>query len=321
MPRVVVNPPTTLTLLGFMIMACYAAPRSGAVAAVGQRGRIEEFTTTIPELGGRPRVIRVYLPAGYDGSDERYPVLYLQDGQQLFAPGPFGDWLVDETLDSLHARGGFRGVMVVGIDNSAHRWEEYSPWVNHHMHDWMPADWAGVVQGGEGDAYLAFMANTLKPAIDARYRTLADPAHTGIGGSSMGALIAVYAGLRRPDVFGKVMAMSTAVWFAEDGGPWLSRNHLVEQVRRGPVPSNVRFYVDVGTAERSRDTDPDVRTADGAPVTFPGAYRDGSDALVRALRAGGVPDANIRYLIAPGAVHNESAWSRRFGSAVQWLYP
>ena len=304
-----------------MLMACYAGPRPGAVAAVRQHSRIEEFATTIPELGGRTRTIRVYLPAGYDGSDERYPVLYLQDGQQLFEPGPFGDWLVDETLDSLPARGGFRGVIVVGIDNSAHRWEEYSPWVNRHMHDWMPTDWSGPVQGGEGDAYLAFVANTLKPAIDARYRTLTDRDHTGIGGSSMGALIAVYAGLRRPDVFGKVMAMSTAVWFAEGGGPWLSRNQLVELAGRGPVPSNVRFYVDVGTAERSRDTDPDVTDADGHPITYPQAYRDGSDALVRALRAGGLPDSNIRYLIAPGAVHNESAWSRRFGPAVQWLYP
>jgi predicted alpha/beta superfamily hydrolase len=303
-----------------MLMACYAGPRSGAAAAVEQRSRIEEFTTTIPQLDGRARTVRVYLPAGYDGSDERYPVLYLQDAQQLFTPGPFGDWLVDETLDSLHAREGFRGMIVVGIDNSAHRWEEYSPWVNRHMHDWMPTDWSGPVQGGEGDAYLAFVANTLKPATDARYRTLSDREHTGIGGSSMGAVIAMYAGLRRPDLFGKVMAMSTAVWFAEEGGPWLSRNHLVELVRTGPVPTNVRFYVDVGTAERSRDTDPDVSDAEGGKVSYPRAYREGSDALVRALRAGGVPDSNIRYLVVPGAVHNESAWSRRFGRAVQWLY-
>jgi predicted alpha/beta superfamily hydrolase len=312
---------TSLVLFATMLMACYAVPGSSAVPKAETHSRIEEFATTISELGGRARTIRVYLPAGYDGSDERYPVLYLQDAQQLFAPGPFGDWLVDETLDSLHAREGFRGVIVVGIDNSAHRWEEYSPWVNRHMHDWMPTDWSGPVQGGEGDAYLAFVANTLKPAIDARYRTLADRDHTGIGGSSMGALIAVYAGLCRPDVFGKVMAMSTAVWFAEAGGPWLSRNHLLERVRSGPVPANVRFYVDVGTAERSRDSDPDVTEADGRKVTYPGAYRAGSDALVRALRAGGVPDSKIRYLVAPGAVHNESAWSRRFGHAVQWLYP
>lgn len=290
-------------------------------ATVTSRSRVEELATAIPELGGRARTVRIYLPAGYDASGMRYPVLYLQDGQQLFAPGPFGDWLVDETLDSLHARGWRPGVIVVGIDNSDHRWDEYSPWVNRHMHDWMPSSWSGPVQGGEGDAYLAFMANTLKPVIDARYRTLTDREHTGIGGSSMGALIAMYAGLRRPDVFGKVMAMSTAVWFAEEGGPWLSHNRLVDLARRGPVPANVRFYVDVGTAERSRDTDPDVTDADGGKVTYPGAYREGSDALVGALRAGGAPDSNIRFVVAPGAVHNESAWSRRFAHAVQWLYP
>lgn len=304
-----------------MLMACYAGHRAGAAAVVRASSRIEEFGTIIPELGGRARTIRVYLPAGYDKGNARFPVLYLQDAQQLFEPGPFGDWLVDETLDSLHARGGFAGVIVVGIDNSARRWDEYSPWVNRHMHDWMPTDWSGPVQGGEGDAYVAFVANTLKPAIDARYRTLADRAHTGIGGSSMGALIAMYAGLRRPDVFGKVMAMSTAVWFAEEGGRWLSRNRLVDLVQRGPVPAHVRFYVDVGTAERSRDTDPDVTDAGGAKVSYPRAYKEGSDTLVSALRARGVPDSNIRYLVAPGAVHNESAWSRRFGHAVQWLYP
>lgn len=283
--------------------------------------RIEEFRTTIPELSDRARTIRVYLPAGYDAGDTRYPVLYLQDGQQLFVPGPFGDWLVDETLDTLHATGRFPGVIVVGIDNSAQRWDEYSPWVNRHMHDWMPKDWAGPVQGGEGAAYLDFLTNTLKPAIDHRYRTLADREHTGIGGSSMGGLISLYAGIRRPDVFGKVMAMSTAVWFAEEGGLWLSRNHLLELAASTPARRDVRFYLDVGTAERSRDTDPDVTDAAGRKVSYPRAYMDGNDAVVRAFRAAGVPDSNLRYVIAPGAVHNESAWARRFASAVQWLYP
>ena len=74
------------------------------------------------ERFGEEREIWIYTPPGYDPSAERrYPVLYLQDGQQLFVPGPFGDWLVDETLDSLHDSGRFPGVMVVGMDNSARR--------------------------------------------------------------------------------------------------------------------------------------------------------------------------------------------------------
>lgn len=298
-----------------------APPTPRALPAMVARAlhRIEEFTTTIPQLGNRARRIRVCLPDGYDLGTRRYGVLYMQDGQQLFAPGPFGDWLVDETLDSLAAAGRSPNVIVVGIDNSDRRWDEYSPWVNRHMHDWMPTSWAGPVQGGEGAAYVDFLANTLKPAIDARYRTLTDPAHTGVGGSSMGGLIALYAGLRRPDVFGRVMAMSTAVWFAEEGGPWLSRNHLVDEVERGVTPT-VRFYVDVGAAERSRDTDPDVLDANGRQVSYPRAYLEGNTHVARALRANGLPASQLRFVVAPGAVHNESAWARRFGSAIEWLY-
>lgn len=295
------------------------APRATSAMVVHTDRRIEEFSTTIPQLGNRARRIHVYLPDGYDKGTRRYGVLYMQDGQQLFSPGPFGDWLVDETLDSLSAAGRSPNVIVVGIDNSEHRWDEYSPWVNRHMHDWMPTSWAGPVQGGEGAAYVDFLANTLKPVIDARYRTLTDPAHTGVGGSSMGGLIAVYAGLRRPDVFGRVMAMSTAVWFAEEGGAWMSRNRLLDEVRRGVSPG-VRFYVDVGTAERSRDTDPDVLDAHGKQVTYPRAYLEGNTMLAQALRDGGLPASQLRFVVAPHAVHNESAWARRFATAIQWLY-
>lgn len=274
----------------------------------------------MPELDGRRRLVRVYLPPGYDDGVGSYPVLYLQDGQQLFEPGPFGDWLVDETLDRLVASGRFGGVIVVGIDNGERRWDEYGPWVNHHMHAWAPPSWSGATQGGEGAAYLRFLGDTLKPLIDRHYRTLAAPAHTGIGGSSMGALIALYAGLTRPDVFSRVMAMSTAVWFGEDGGPWLSGNRLLQVARERAGPSDVRFYLDVGTNERSRDTDPEVVDAAGRPVSYPQAYLEGTDAVVQALRAGGVPHSNIRHVVERDAIHHERAWSSRFGDAVLWLY-
>ncbi len=303
-----------------MLTACHAGQRAGASVGTPSRGTIESFGTTIPELERRPREIRVYLPAGYDDGERRYPVMYMQDGQQLFQPGPFGDWLIDETLDTMSRVGRYPGVIVVGIDNSSHRWDEYSPWVNRHMHDWVPADWSAPVQGGEGAAYLDFVTNTLKPEIDARYRTMTDRGHTAIGGSSMGGLIALYGGIRRPDVFGSVMAMSTAVWFAEEGGPWLSRNHLLEVAASRPLPRDVRFYVDVGTAERSRDTDPDVTDARGEKVTYPRAYVEGNDALVHALRRGGVPESHLHYVVAPNAVHNESAWARRVASAMHWLF-
>ena len=303
------------------MIACLAARSPRDLVAPPAAGRVDSFQVAMPELGDRRRTVRVYLPAGYGREGRAFPVLYMQDAQQLFTPGPFGDWKVDETLDALAARGEFAGVIVVGVDNGARRWDEYGPWVNHHMMDWVDSSWSRQAEGGEGAAYLRFLTTTLKPLIDGRYRTLTDREHTGIGGSSMGGLIALYAGLTRPDVFSKVMAMSPAVWFAEDGGAWLSNNRLLGEVRTNrPAPLDVRFYVDVGSDERSRATDPDVADASGRPLTYARAYVEGARAVAVALTDAGVPPSHLRLVVDPGAEHNESAWSRRFAGALRWLY-
>lgn len=309
----------SLALIAMTLMGCTGGRVGQVGVATPASSRVDTFSVTMPELGGRRRMVRVYLPRGYDAG-EAYPVLYLQDAQQLFQPGPFGDWQADEHLDHMVEQGRLRGLIVVGIDNSEHRWDEYGPWINRHMRDWITPSWSQPVQGGEGDDYVRFIAETLKPVIDGRYRTLGDRDHTGIGGSSMGGLIALYAGVVRPDVFGKVMAMSSAIWFAEEGGPWLSHNRFVELVRSRRAPANVRFYMDVGTRERSRDTDPDVVDSQGHRVSYPRAYVEGSEAVAAALLAAGVPAGNLRHLVDEGAMHHESAWSSRFEGAVQWLY-
>ncbi|HEX6037208.1 alpha/beta hydrolase-fold protein, partial [Longimicrobium sp.] len=95
-------PRTLLLLAAAMSLHAADAPAQDAARAAS---RIDTFTVTIPQLGDRERTVRVYLPPGYDGGDARYPVLYLQDGQNLFTPGAYGDWRVDETLDSLVAAG------------------------------------------------------------------------------------------------------------------------------------------------------------------------------------------------------------------------
>ena len=117
-----------------------------------------------------------------------------------------------------------------------------------------------------------------------------------------------------------MMAMSTAVWFAEGGGPWLSGNRLLEALRKRRAPAGVRFYLDVGTEERSRASDPDVVDASGGRVTYPRAYVEGTRALAAALAASGVAPADLRVVVDEGAPHNESAWARRLAGAVQWLY-
>jgi predicted alpha/beta superfamily hydrolase len=168
-----------------------APPVSTATASVS----ILSDAFPMPELG-RTRRIWLYLPPDYAASDSSYPVLYMQDGQNVFdaATSYAGEWGVDETLDSLHALGG-GGVIVVAVDHAGQRRvEEYSPW------------------GGDGDAYADFLASTLKPYIDSHYRTRPGAEHTGVAGSSMGGLISLYAALKYPEVFGLAGVFSPAFW-------------------------------------------------------------------------------------------------------------
>jgi predicted alpha/beta superfamily hydrolase len=307
------------TYLAVLAMTLAALP---AAAQGTARSRIDTFAVRMPQtLQGRERTVRVYLPPGYDASQARYPVLYLQDGQNLFSPGPYGDWRVDETVDSLVAAGRIPGLIVVGIDHGgARRWDEYGPWTNDAMARWVDLSWAEASEGGEGSLYARWLVNRLKPEIDRRYRTLPGPEHTGIGGSSMGGLIALYTGVYRPDVFGRVMAMSPAVWFAETEGPWLAGNMAVAMIRAWDTPVAARFWIDVGGDERSRARDPDVRDAQGRPLTYPRAYVEGARAVADALRERGVPAENLNYGVEQGAVHSEGAWAGRLAEAVLWLF-
>lgn len=157
----------------------------------------------LPQLN-RYRRIWVYLPPDYHKTKNRYPVLYMHDGQNLFdaAASGFGEWGVDECLDSLAVKRAFQYI-VVGIDNGPKRLNEYNPYNNQRFGP------------GEGEAYATFIANTLKPYIDSAYRTLKDKNNTVIAGSSMGGLISYYAALRYPQVFGKAGVFSPAFWTAK----------------------------------------------------------------------------------------------------------
>jgi predicted alpha/beta superfamily hydrolase len=157
----------------------------------------------MPQLN-RSRRIWIYLPPDYYTSTKNYPVLYMHDGQNLFdqATSFSGEWQVDETLNALFAQGDY-GAIVVGIDNGgAERLNEYSPWVNPQY------------GGGQGAAYMAFVAETLKPHIDANFRTRPEPAMNALIGSSMGALISTYGICAYPNQFRKAGSLSPAYWFA-----------------------------------------------------------------------------------------------------------
>ncbi|MEJ7627747.1 MAG: alpha/beta hydrolase-fold protein [Ferruginibacter sp.] len=154
---------------------------------------------------GRDRPVWIYLPPDYNSGKKRYPVIYMHDGQNLFDSftSGFGEWGVDEILDSLSAAGKTSSI-VIGIDNGPHRLNEYNPYNNARFGE------------GEGEAYINFIIKDLKPFVDKNYRTLSAKENTIIAGSSMGGLISYYAALKYPSVFGKAGIFSPAFWIAPD---------------------------------------------------------------------------------------------------------
>lgn len=156
----------------------------------------------MPQLN-RTRRIWLYLPEGYATSKKRYPVLYMQDGQNVFDDFTAGyqEWGVDECLDSL-IKIGRQPSIVVGIDKGPQRMHEYNPY-DHDKY--------GTAEGAQ---YIDFIVNTLKPHIDAHYRTLTSKENTLIAGSSMGGLISLYAVLKYPEVFGKAGIFSPSLFAA-----------------------------------------------------------------------------------------------------------
>jgi predicted alpha/beta superfamily hydrolase len=185
---------------------------------------------SLPNLGRRRR-IWIYLPEGYTHTHERYPVIYMHDGQNLFDENnAFGnEWKIDETLDADHGK-----VIIVGIDNGeTHRMAEYMLY-DHPEHG-----------AAEGSLYLKDIAEAVKPHIDAMFRTMPQREHTTIAGSSMGGLISFYAGLYFPHVFGNVGIFSPALWI---DAPRIFKEAL-EIGQRTNLPQRWYFYAGAQESE------------------------------------------------------------------------
>ncbi len=175
-------------------------PAEPVKSTAGNSVQILDTAFFIPQLN-RNRKVWIYLPPGYKNSKKKYPVLYMQDGQNLFDDSTSfnGEWGVDECLDSLYLDGRNVGI-VVGIENSPERLNEYAPFETEN------------IQHPEGEPYADFLALTLKPFIDKNFRTLPGKENAIIAGSSLGANISYYTMLRYPQVFGKGGMFSPALW-------------------------------------------------------------------------------------------------------------
>ncbi len=244
------------------------------------------------------RDVLAWLPPAYEQSERAYPVIYMHDAQNLFDAHTSysGEWRVDETMTQL-AQEGLEAI-IIGLPNMKEkRAVEYSPY---------PFRMNGTNYRGEGDEYIQFIAETVKPLIDRTFRTRADSAATGIVGSSMGGLISLYGFLMRPDIFGLCGAFSPAYWFGQSG--------LVKTVRQHARGTG-RVYLDVGTREGPTLANWAI-TADDLHT----AYAKGVRVLHEALLDGGYKDGqNLRYVEAEGAIHNEAAWAERFPDAMRFL--
>lgn len=258
--------------------------KDAAPSTAASNVQIVNNSFQIPQLG-RTRRIWLYLPPDYNTTTKRYPVLYMQDGQNLFdnSTSFSGEWQVDETLNALHA-GGDYGAIVVGIDNGGgERLNEYSPWNNPSY------------GGGQGDAYADFMALTLKPYIDANFRTLSGPQNNCIFGSSMGGLIALYGALKYPNLFGKVGSFSPAYWFSF---------------------SNLNNYISSNTSSIA-----DLRIQHTAGQNESANLVNQITQVRNNLTTKGLQGTNDQVVIDPAGTHSESFWRTRFGEAYQWLFP
>jgi predicted alpha/beta superfamily hydrolase len=254
-------------------------------------GRIRLHPRFASKYLSTPRDLIVYLPRGYGEPNVRYPVLYLQDGQNLFDPATAflgQDWRADLTADELIARGAIEPVIIVGIYNTGvRRVSEYTPSRDPQRK-----------KGGKAGRYAQMMARELKPFIDSLYSTRKAATQTGIGGSSLGGLVSLETGLLYPRVFGKLAVMSPSVW-------WDQRS-ILGMVEKYPANLRPRIWLDAGTHEGDQ----------------PHLVIDDLRRLRAALEAKGWREGvDLSYCEEQGAAHNESAWGGRFGQVLQYLFP
>jgi predicted alpha/beta superfamily hydrolase len=280
---------------------------------------IADFHSTVLN---NDRPIYAYLPASYgENTDATYPVVYMQDGQNLWAALPqlafAGTWDVDTSFDLASEQGAcsanglvgwgaqpfggtpttctgdgdcpsmecrtFPEAIVIGVANTTGRIYEYTPTTD-----------PTTPGGGGGDLYIQMLVQELKPQIDSLLRTRTDVTNTGLAGSSLGGLISSYAGYMHPEVFGKIGALSPSTWWNND--VLVTDVGMTLSAPQRPVA----VYIDSGAGSVDDESDTDLLAS---------AY----------LALGYVDGQSFRHVVQPGAAHNETYWAERFPGAMQLL--
>ena len=236
----------------------------------------------IPHLNATRR-ISALLPHDYYESDKRYPVLYLQDGQNLFNPmAQYGDWAIDKSLAHL-AQEGKADVIIIAINHGEQeRINEYLPYYHPRFGQ------------GKGTFYIQFMTEKLIPYINEKYRTLTDFENTGIGGSSMGGLISLHAGLSNPGVFGKLMIFSPSLWISKK---------IFKSTKSFSPLERAKLYLYSGGKESEEH--------------LPNAKELG--AIINEKMEKG-HQIDFHFSVNEEGNHSELHWRKEFPKAIEWLF-
>lgn len=263
--------------------------QDGVLAASGERLRLHRAFRSrhLPDA----RDVIVYLPPGYDSEPRRsYPVLYMQDGQNLFDPETSfiqgRTWELGEQADEVIEAGEVEPLIIVGIYNTGdRRLAEYT-----HERDWQRG-------GGEADRYGLLLTEDLMPWIARHYRVRTDRDSTGLGGSSLGGLVTLYLGLRYAHIFGRLAVLSPSVW-------WNHKSILGQLNERAPqIWERPRIWLDVGEREGHR------------------TLRD-AEMLARRLKANGwVAGETLHFERVPEGTHDEASWARRVKPMLRFQFP
>lgn len=267
-----------------------AAPATTNSSVVGDL-RLHEFKSRIFR---NTRMLRVWLPPGYDdaGNAQRYPILYLNDGQNLFdrATAFAGvEWQVDETADRLIREGVIPPMIIVGIDNTQ----------NERMREYVPyRTFSPPILRPLGKRYPEFLALEVMPFVQQNYRAAKGPEHTGLGGSSLGGLISLHSAITMPGIFGRLLIESPSLF--------ISNGQILKESRRfREWPA--RVFLGIGGKETGRE-DKNFEIVDDVRE------------LAEILRRSGLQEQRLRLRIDEEAGHNEGAWAARFPEALAFLF-
>lgn len=254
--------------------------------------RLHEFQSRI---FNNKRMLRVWLPPAYDApenKDRHYPIFYLNDGQNLFdraAAFAGVEWQVDETADRLIRQNQVPALIIVGIDHGQKdRAREFLAYRSMNPPVLRP----------QGKRYPEFLLNEVMPFLYLRYRIARGPENTGLGGSSLGAIVSLYTVIDRPGIFGRLLLESPSLFVCNRR--MLKYSHAFRQWPE-------RVFLAMGTKEAGRE-DKDKQVVEDARE------------LERILRREGLRDDRLRVKIDEGATHSESEWAKRFPEALTFLF-